>query len=42
MPPKHGLYTIAPTLGLLQYRKIQFYNEEASFLMGFAFLEKDS
>ena len=33
MPPKHGLYTMAPTMGLLKYKEIQMYNEEASFWM---------
>ena len=31
---------MAPTIGLLQYKEIQIYNEEASFWIGFSFSEK--
>ena len=37
MPLEHGLYTMAPIVGLLQYKEIQIYNEETSFWM----LEED-
>ena len=30
---KHGLNTMAPTVGLLQYKENQIYNEKASFLI---------
>ena len=33
MPPKHGLQTMASTVGLLRYKKIQICNEKALFWM---------